>query len=583
MTVFTFFKMQWPIMKYLLMFGIILIFLGELIGRFGAYFGSRLINLISTDPADRYMVIQSALILIFMSVLMLSLRAVIINLQQYFDRKYIPYLTQKILQQLFKQVHQQSVHYFEQEMSGNLTSKINNVIFQFEVIYSSGFWSLLYPFLSVVSVIVCVLWVNWQIGLILLVVVIVFHWAMYVSAKQIVPVNREVAKLLSLSNGALVDSITNIEISKSFGQSYYEKKHLFSYLKPATKAEKKRFLKLRLIFARQAFSRVGIQTFFALLPLLYWYYDKLSFADYIFIQSVVLSMTYHTGHVMDLTTRVLGNCAVLQEALDVLYQPIDLQDKPDAKEMAVSNGLIEIQHVTFGYDKKQPVFKDFSLTIRPKEKIGLVGYSGSGKSSLIKLISRYYDVSDGQILIDGQNIADVKQESLRGNIAYIMQEPALFNRTVIENIRYARPSATEEEVIEAAKKAYCHDFIMRLPNGYQSKVGERGVMLSGGERQRIAIARAILKDAPILILDEATSALDSESEYFIQKSLEELMKEKTVIAIAHRLATLKKMSRVIVLENGQITESGTHAELMRNKKLYYRFYEMQSTVFIGGV
>ena len=210
----------------------------------------------------------------------------------------------------------------------------------------------------------------------------------------------------------------------------------------------------------------------------------------------------------------------------------------------------------------------------------MVGRSGAGKSTLVKLLSRYYDVQGGEITIDGQNIAGVTQKSLRQNIALIPQDPSLFNRTIMENIRYGNIHATDEEVYDAARKAYIHDYIMTLPQGYQSKVGERGVMLSGGERQRIAIARAILKNAPILILDEATSALDSESEHYIQAALRELMKGKTVIAIAHRLSTLKEMNKIVVMDKGKIIESGSHAALLRKKGAYYNFYTMQSSGFL---
>lgn len=217
------------------------------------------------------------------------------------------------------------------------------------------------------------------------------------------------------------------------------------------------------------------------------------------------------------------------------------------------------------------MFADFNLKIAPGEKIGLVGRSGSGKSTLIKLLSRYYDVQGGQICIDGQDIREVTQESLRKNIALIPQDPSLFNRTIMENIRYGNLQAGDEEVFEAARKAYIHDYILTLPQGYQSKVGERGVMLSGGERQRIAIARAILKNAPVLVLDEATSALDSESEHYIQEALRDLMKGKTVIAIAHRLSTLKEMNKIVVMEKGKIVEEGSHATLLRKKALIIIF------------
>ena len=271
----------------------------------------------------------------------------------------------------------------------------------------------------------------------------------------------------------------------------------------------------------------------------------------------------------------------LKDGLKLLSRPFEVVDAPNARRLKVKAGQIDFKDVNYHYKHSDALFKGFNLHINAGEKIGLVGRSGSGKSTLIKLLSRYYDIQGGSICIDEQNIAEVTQKSLRAAIALIPQDPSLFNRTIMENIRYGKLRASDEEVYAAAKKAYIHDFIMSLPEGYKSKVGERGVMLSGGERQRIAIARAILKDAPILILDEATSALDSESEKYIQASIRELMKNKTVIAIAHRLSTLKEMDKIIVMDKGKIIESGTHTELLRKKGLYHGFYDMQSQGFIN--
>ena len=237
---------------------------------------------------------------------------------------------------------------------------------------------------------------------------------------------------------------------------------------------------------------------------------------------------------------------------------------------------VVFDNIRFHYNNKEDLFKNFHLKIKSGEKVGLVGHSGSGKSTLIKLLVRYYDLQGGKILLGGENIKKVRQESLRAHIAVIPQDTTLFNRTIMENIRYGNVKATDKDVKRAAKLAYADEFIKNLPHGYESKVGERGVMLSGGERQRIAIARAILKDAPILILDEATSALDSESEQYIQKSLKKLMKGKTVIAIAHRLSTLKEMDRLVVMDNGKIVEQGSHDELLRRGGAYADFYKIQS-------
>ena len=265
----------------------------------------------------------------------------------------------------------------------------------------------------------------------------------------------------------------------------------------------------------------------------------------------------------------------IKDGLELLSKPCEVVDKPDAIKLKLKSNDVVFDKVNYCYKNNKSLFKNFSLKIDANKKVGLVGHSGAGKSTLIKILSRYYDVNGGRILIGGVDIANVTQESLRKNIALIGQESTLFNRTIMENIRYGNTNATDKQVIAAAKKAYIHDFIMTLPDKYESKVGERGVMLSGGERQRIAIARAILKNAPVLILDEATSALDSESESFIQKSLKQLMKGKTVIAIAHRLSTLNEMDELIVMKKGKIVERGTHKNLLEAKGEYYKFYNIQ--------
>jgi ATP-binding cassette subfamily B protein len=242
-----------------------------------------------------------------------------------------------------------------------------------------------------------------------------------------------------------------------------------------------------------------------------------------------------------------------------------------------------MRNVDFAYENSLPVLKKFNLKISPGEKAALIGPSGGGKSTIVKLLLRFTDIQNGQILIDGQNIAQVTQESLRANIALVPQEPILFHRSLLENIRYGKPKATEKEVIAAAKLAHAHEFISKVSEGYDTYVGERGIKLSGGERQRIAIARAILKNAPVLILDEATSSLDSESELYIQDALKKLMLGKTVIVIAHRLSTIMQMDRIIVLENGKVTEEGKHEELLKMEQgTYQKLWGIQAGGFASA-
>jgi ATP-binding cassette, subfamily B, bacterial len=268
---------------------------------------------------------------------------------------------------------------------------------------------------------------------------------------------------------------------------------------------------------------------------------------------------------------------------EILLQEAEIKDRPGANKLAVKKGAIVMDDVGFRYhdsSSDQDVFAGLSLTIKPGEKVGLVGPSGGGKSTLTRLLLRFEDIDGGQILVDGQNIADITQASLREAISYVPQEPLLFHRTILENIAYGKPDASAAAVERAARSAHAHEFIKELPDGYDTIVGERGVKLSGGQRQRIAIARAILKDAPILILDEATSALDSESEVLIQKALRELMEGRTTLVIAHRLSTIQKMDRIIVLEKGTVAEEGTHETLRKRKGLYARLWAHQSGGFL---
>jgi ATP-binding cassette subfamily B protein len=268
-----------------------------------------------------------------------------------------------------------------------------------------------------------------------------------------------------------------------------------------------------------------------------------------------------------------------EEMTAILTTPHEIQDAPGAKTLSVTQGKIQFDLVSFGYDERL-IFKKFNLTIHPGEKVALIGPSGGGKTTIVKLLFRFFDINGGKITIDGQNIASVTQDSLRDGLALVPQEPILFHRSLYDNIAYARPSAKESEVYEAAKLAHAHEFIKAFPKGYETFVGERGVKLSGGERQRVAIARAILKNAPILVLDEATSSLDSESEMLIQDALHNLMSNRTTIVIAHRLSTIMQMDRIVVIDGGKVIEEGKHKELLKVKQgTYQKLWEIQAGGF----
>ncbi|MBP9868985.1 ATP-binding cassette domain-containing protein [Patescibacteria group bacterium] len=300
--------------------------------------------------------------------------------------------------------------------------------------------------------------------------------------------------------------------------------------------------------------------------------------DLVLVQSFLAIAFTKLEYIGRLLRRGSEAATQIAEALDVMDRVPEIQDVPNAKKLRVTKGEIVFSDASFGY-LDEAMIRALNLTIASKERIGLVGPSGAGKSTLTKLLLRFYDVQSGEIRIDGQNISEVTQESLRKSIAYVSQEPVLFHRSLYENIAYGKPGASMKEVIAAAKKAHCHEFITALPEGYESTVGERGVKLSGGERQRVAIARAILKDAPILMLDEATSSLDSESEALIQDALSSLMRDKTVIVIAHRLSTIMQMDRIIVIEQGGITDTGTHNELLKKVGMYQKLWGIQAGSF----
>jgi ATP-binding cassette subfamily B protein len=303
----------------------------------------------------------------------------------------------------------------------------------------------------------------------------------------------------------------------------------------------------------------------------------------IMVGSVVLLITF-TGNIVGglwnfptiflELNRIFGDAYDMTKTLD---EPLTVVDKPTAKELLVPHGEIKFDDVTFQYaDGNEVVFDGLTITIRPGERVGFVGHSGSGKTTITKLLLRLADIDSGAILIDNQNIAQVTQESLRRCIAYVPQETNLFHRSIAENIAYGRPKAKKDEIIRAAKLANAWEFIEKLPNGLETMVGERGVKLSGGQRQRIAIARAILKDAPILVLDEATSALDTESERLIQAALKNLMRGRTAIVIAHRLSTVAELDRIIVLDNGKIIEDGPHADLVKSDGKYASLWNKQT-------
>ncbi|MBR5598529.1 MAG: ABC transporter ATP-binding protein [Alphaproteobacteria bacterium] len=383
------------------------------------------------------------------------------------------------------------------------------------------------------------------------------------------------SKASALVNGRILDTVNNIGLVKEFANVDYEKKSFITLLKQEFDLNVK---SVKLFFLQ--FSAVGVSTSLAsfillLLSVFYWKKGKISTADITFVVMTILHGLNWFGMIFDGVQRFTENIFKIEKGLEVFSEPHEIVDKENAKVLKAKNGKIEFKNISFTYKKKKkPVFSNFSLTIREKEKVGIVGESGCGKTTLINLLQRAFELDSGSILIDEINIKDVTQESLHKSISIIPQDTVMFNRNIYQNITFGTNIKDIKKVRKASKKAFADDFIMEKDNGYNSYAGDRGCKLSGGERQRIAIARAILRDAPILILDEATSSLDSISEKLINNAIENIINNQTVIAVAHRLSTLKNMDRIIVLDKGAIVEEGKFDELLEKKGKFYDLYQV---------
>lgn len=392
------------------------------------------------------------------------------------------------------------------------------------------------------------------------------------------------AEAKSKTTGVLADAITNMLNMKMFARTREELAHFAGTTHEQETARRRAWLFHNY---QNAFAATFILTFqFASMyvAVRLWGAGSISAGTIVLVQIYAFRLFDMVLNLGKSASQFASAFADAREMIEIMEEVPSVLDPEEPEQLRIHSGEIAVRNISFGYTNKEghrrEIFTDFSMHIRAGERVGLVGHSGSGKSTITKLILRFMDVDSGSIEIDGQNIAHLRQDDLRSVISYVPQEPILFHRSLLENIRYGRPEASDAEVYEAARLAHAHDFISAFPDGYETMVGERGVKLSGGERQRVAIARAILKNAPILILDEATSALDSISEREIQAGLEHLMQGKTVLVIAHRLSTVQKMDRIIVFEYGKVTEEGTHDELIKRGGHYARLWQEQAGGYI---
>lgn len=487
-----------------------------------------------------------------------------------------PKIKTDIIMGTFNYLSQHSYNYFQENFAGSLAKKVQDLAQSTEPVIKT-ISEMFIPrtmaviaatyMLSLVSPIFSAILLFWAIIFITISSILALHFSHYAT---------EFAESYSQLNGSLVDSISNIVTSKMFANEHFEEARINNSLLTVNVKDRRMQRAMMILYFIQGVG-VTILVVSMLATLIYGrIHSWITVGDFAFVLSLSMSITMITWDLAQQMVRFTQDVGKCQQALSIIVPKHAIQDQKDAQQILITQGKIEFRQINFSYLNNTPLFQQFSLVIPAGQKVGLVGFSGSGKSTFAKLILRLFDLQSGSILVDDCDIKTVTQRSLRQQIAMIPQDPELFHRSILENIRYGRPSATDGEVIEAAKKAYCDDFIQQLPNGYHALVGERGVKLSGGQRQRIAIARAILKEAPILILDEATSSLDSATEHQIQQGLHLLMKNKTTIVIAHRLSTLQEMDRILFFQEGAIIEDGSLKELRAKNGHFAKLWNMQS-------
>lgn len=505
----------------------------------------------------------------------------ILRLYDWTMLKVFPQIKSEITSEMFAYLEKHSYSYMHQNFLGSLANKINDIskgtvtilhyiidqfcarIFSFMIAALTMF--LVHPSFSICLIIWCACIIK----------------ASMIFSKKAQKYSEGFSQARSHVIGKIVDSISNILNIKLFARETYENRIVSNSLEEMV--SKERNLQWFLLKVK-AFYGVAIAVLMSCIIALIIYersLNNITIGDSALILTLTLSLIRDVFIITNQLVAFSEEIGTCKQAISTILTPHDLTNEPNSSILQVTEGKICFDQVHFKYNKGRNLFVDKSVTIPGGSKVGLVGLSGSGKTTFVNLLLRFYDIDFGKINIDDQNIKEVTQESLRSQIAMIPQDPALFHRSIMDNIRYGRLDATDEEVFECAKKAHCHEFILNLKDGYDSLVGERGVKLSGGQRQCIAIARAMLKNAPILIFDEATSSLDSLTESYIQKSLPSLMQCKTTIVIAHRLSTLHYMDRILVFNGGKIVEEGTHSELINLDGHYKNLWSVQVNGFLN--
>lgn len=507
------------------------------------------------------------------------LQSINLRLLDFAKLKFFPSVRESAMMKMFTYVNQHSHQFFQNHFAGSVSNKINDMhgaLVDILTILDDTYAQIL----GIAVAAVVLLSFHPIFSLILIGWVVAFMLITFYFLKPIQQCAEDLSESGSRVVGNIVDSISNIANIRLFTRHVEENKYIHTSILDAVNKDRrmqKKIIHMRICWDFSIILLIAINLFI----LIHMYSKNLvSIGGFTFVMSLSISILWNLWFVASQFVSFSEQTGKCQQALSVMTAPHEIQDAKDAVPLIVTKGEIIFNNVSFHYDEYKHLFKNKNLQINAGEKLGLVGFSGSGKSTFVNLILRLFDVEEGAITIDGQKINAVTQESLRKAIALIPQDVTLFHRSLLENIRFGDPSATNEALIAVSKKAHCHEFIMQLPDAYNALVGERGIKLSGGQRQRIAIARAMLKNAPILILDEATSSLDSVTEKYIQDALITLMKGKTTIVIAHRLSTLSALDRILVFDNGKIIEDGDHQSLIAANGHYARLWHMQAGGFL---
>ncbi len=532
-------------------------------------------QLVGVNPDNPQPLVTTLFWIFVLNFLNVSLWRAVLFTNNYFQ----PRVMSDLMNTCYDYLQNHSYRFFSDNFVGSLVTKVRRYQRAFEDISDQVLFEMGRTILITISIIIATSIYNLNIGLIILCwsIVYISFAVMFNRFKFNYDLKR--AELDTKATAHLADTITNNLNLKIFTSFPKESKLFRLITDDLFRAQKKSWDLAQYGEMVQSLMVIGLELGVMYYAITQWQQGLITIGGFALIQAYLSRIFEKLWNIGKHVRRLYESMADANEMTELLIKDHEIKDKSGVGVLKVKNGAIDFVNVSFAYNK-QNIFTDFNLSIPYHQKIALIGPSGGGKSTIVKLLFRFFDLQSGRILVDGQSITEVTQESLRRQIGLVPQDPILFHRSLFENIKYGKPSASRDDVIMAAKQAHCHEFISKFPEGYDTFVGERGVKLSGGERQRVAIARAILKNAPILVLDEATSSLDSESENLIQDALKNLMKNKTTIVIAHRLSTIMQMDRIVVIENGKVAEEGKHEELLKAKQgIYQKLWEIQAGGF----